>query len=77
MKVTKEIKEFGILVEIDKEKDLYVIESELCSLIGSIERSTAIEDLILAHVCSGVDIESPEYRMGIKILVGKELEGGA
>lgn len=65
---------YDIVLVIDPETKCGTVESSISDLgdFGDsmfMDAIDAIESLILAHACAGVDIESPEYIEGIQTAV--------
>lgn len=63
---------FGILLNILSNKKGGGISSDLHEIHASKEYNTAIdaiESLVLAHACSGIDVTSPAYLEGIETAV--------
>jgi hypothetical protein len=72
MAVVKRLQRLGIVVELSADGGGAILESPLKDghehgdqeeLLAALD---AVESVILAHACAGVDVESPAYQTGIE-----------
>lgn len=73
---------YEMVVELDDTGEAGTIRSALSAAVDENPRDAvdataltsaldAIESLVLAHACAGIDVESPAYIEGIETAVGK------